>query len=263
MPDRCESREVIPARLREGVKYAFILAEAPPDAAADASLLGGATNAAPLVLLTGLHSPLNNSRLSALGAVSQLRRPVREDHLDALIADLGAGRLGAGRLGADRQVGAVIAAARPATAGDLPVDARTASGKPVVLVVDDVDLNLMVARAMLGSLGVEVLTASGGREAIETLNGLKVALVFMDCHMPEVDGYEVTRQVRSGRGPNRDSPIVALTASAFAEDRERAMASGMNDFAPKPIELHSLRKVLERWVPGYAPVAEREESSAD
>ena len=69
--------------------------------------------------------------------------------------------------------------------------------------------------------------------------------------MPSVDGYEVTRRVRAIPGPNRNTPIVALSASAFAEDRERALAAGMNDFAPKPIELTGLRTVLEKWLPDY------------
>jgi CheY-like chemotaxis protein len=75
----------------------------------------------------------------------------------------------------------------------------------------------------------------------------------MDCHMPEVDGYEVTRRVRAGAGPNQETPIVALSASAFAEDRRRALEAGMNDFAPKPIELSGLQTVLQKWVPSYAP----------
>jgi len=120
-----------------------------------------------------------------------------------------------------------------------------------VLVVDDVELNLMVARAMLGSLGANVVSANGGASALEQLSAQKFALVFMDCHMPEVDGYEVTRRVRATPGVNKDTPIVALSASAFAEDRQRALESGMNDFAPKPIELVGLRTVLERWIPEY------------
>ena len=73
----------------------------------------------------------------------------------------------------------------------------------------------------------------------------------MDCHMPEIDGYEVTRRVRQSAGPNAKTPIVALSASAFEEDRQRALEAGMNDFAPKPIELNGLRAVLESWIPGY------------
>jgi CheY-like chemotaxis protein len=113
--------------------------------------------------------------------------------------------------------------------------------------VDDVDLNLLVAKAMLGSLKVQVRTASGGEEALDILSKESMDLVLMDCHMPGLDGYDVTRCVRGSPGPNRETPIVALSASAFAEDRERAMQSGMNDFATKPIELDSLRGVLERW----------------
>ena len=77
------------------------------------------------------------------------------------------------------------------------------------------------------------------------------ALVLMDCHMPEIDGYEVTRRVRAAGGANAKSPIIALSASAFAEDRQRALDSGMNEFAPKPIELNGLRAVLEKWIPDF------------
>ena len=121
-----------------------------------------------------------------------------------------------------------------------------------MLVVDDVELNLLVARAMLGSLGVQVLTAAGGEGALDQLSKEPVDLVLMDCHMPGLDGYEVTRCVRGTQGLNAGTPIVALSASAFAEDRERAMASGMNDFATKPIELEALRALLGRWVPAAA-----------
>ena len=214
---------------------------------------------APLVVLTTVHAPLNNSTLAVLGAVAQLRRPVRQDHFSSLIADLAAGKLtvphvvppsagvargaaasaAAGASGG--RVGAPNAALRPVPEPALETDA------PRVLVVDDVDLNLMVARAMLGSLGANVATAVSGEEALAMLSSGKVDLVLMDCHMPGIDGYEATRRIRATDGPNRDTPIVALSASAFAEDRERAMASGMNDFATKPIELTSLRAVLVRW----------------
>lgn len=209
--------------------------------------------AAPLVFLTTVHHPLNNSTLSDLGAVSQLRRPVRQDHFSALIADLAAGRLQMlppapprAAAGADIPQPAAPADRKPAVSsansGDDP-----AGPTPKVLVVDDVDLNLMVARAMLASIGVEVRTAASGEEALDILSKDTLDLVLMDCHMPGLDGYEATRAVRGGNGPNRDTPIVALSASAFAEDKERALASGMNDFATKPIELELLRKVLVRW----------------
>jgi signal transduction histidine kinase/CheY-like chemotaxis protein len=147
-----------------------------------------------------------------------------------------------------------------------PIDAlrpdAMQDGKPRVLVVDDVELNLMVARAMIGSLGAHVVSANGGTQALELLGRDRYALVLMDCHMPEIDGYEVTRRVRAAGGVNGNTPIVALSASAFAEDRQRALESGMNDFAPKPIELNGLRSVLGRWIPGFQPSGPKAASSA-
>lgn len=268
-------------RLKGGNFYAFVLADAPPETDAPAPLLDGVRNPPPpLILLTSLHHPLNNSSLSQSGAISQLRRPVREDHLVSALDDFAAGRLSARRntpakglprvsleeralaaaaatvpeamLAAARAAGApVMMASDPAgSVTEVPI-----TGRPRVLVVDDVELNLMVARAMLGSLGAQVVSANGGSSALDQLARERFALVLMDCHMPEIDGYEVTRRVRSATGPNKGTPIVALSASAFAEDRQRALDCGMNDFAPKPIELTGLRSVLERWIPEFSQLA--------
>jgi len=212
------------------------------------------THGIPLVMLTTVHQPLNNSTLSTLGAVAQLRRPVRQDHFTALLGELAAGTLVVGAPPPPARGMPVFSPALPArratpsaSATAVEPETATAPGAPRVLVVDDVDMNLMVAKAMLSSLGAKVSTAIGGEEALDFLARHRVDVVFMDCHMPGLDGYDVTRCVRGTDGPNRDTPIIALSASAFAEDRDRAMASGMNDFATKPIELDSLRAVLSRW----------------
>jgi len=236
------------ARLKSGARFTCIFADAPRENDPVPSPFANGT--VPLILITALHEPLNNSALSTIGAAGQLRRPVREDHLDAILADLSTGRLGA-------------------TVNQAPPDAVTTAARPAsseptrVLVVDDVELNLMVARAMLGSLGVKVVSASGGAVALTELAASRFDLVLMDCHMPEIDGYEVTRRVRQGTGVNARTPIVALSASAFEEDRQRALEAGMNDFAPKPIELNGLRGVLTSWIPGFEPVFKKKtESSA-
>jgi signal transduction histidine kinase/CheY-like chemotaxis protein len=255
--DSCDGLDTMLVRLKAQVAYAFVLVDAPPSDADAPPLLIGVRGAPPLVVLTTLHQPLNNSGLAAFGAAAQLRRPVREDHLEALLSDVASGRLA--KLQAEASV---------KSASDPPVTRISSTAidssdrKPRVLVVDDVELNLMVARAMLGSLGVEVIGANGGPSALQQLARDRFDLVLMDCHMPEVDGYEATRRVRAAPGPNQDTPIVALSASAFAEDRERALVAGMNDFAPKPIELNGLRTVLEKWVPAYAQAAPKAVTSA-
>jgi signal transduction histidine kinase/CheY-like chemotaxis protein len=229
------------ARLASRVRFACVFADAPHDN--DPAPSPFANGGVPLILITALHEPLNNSALSTLGAAAQLRRPVREDHLEAILADLATGRLGS--------------KVRQAPA-DVNVTVHAAAGKaPRILVVDDVELNLMVARAMLGSLGAKVTSAAGGALALDELGRSRFDLVLMDCHMPEIDGYEVTRRVRQSTGPNARTPIVALSASAFEEDQQRALEAGMNAFAPKPIELNGLRTVLRSWIPGFEPQSQQ------
>jgi two-component system sensor histidine kinase/response regulator len=250
------------ARLAAGGHYALFLTDAPSPNAPVEPMLRGIENAPPLVLLTSLHRPLNNSTLAVLGAVAQLRKPVREDHLAVLLDAVVAGRVSAQLLDDAHSPNTVRAAAsKMPTVAAVPPSQSPADGRPRVLVVDDVELNLMVARAMLGSLGVQVLSANGGQAALDMLACETYALVLMDCHMPEIDGYEVTRRVRAAGGANAKSPIVALSASAFAEDRQRALDSGMNEFAPKPIELNGLRAVLEKWIPGFEPTSAEKKPS--
>ena len=234
--------------LNSGARFAAVFADAPRED--DPVPSPFANGKVPLILITALHQPLNNSALSTLGAAAQLRRPVREDHLEAILADLTTGRLGS--------------IVKPGAVSVVTPSTHSVSTEPArVLVVDDVELNLMVARAMLGSLGVKVTSAAGGAPAIVELTKSKFDLVLMDCHMPEIDGYEVTRRTRQGTGMNAKTPIVALSASAFEEDRQRALEAGMNDFAPKPIELNGLRAVLQNWIPGFqSSTAKKSESPA-
>jgi CheY-like chemotaxis protein len=117
-----------------------------------------------------------------------------------------------------------------------------------VLVVDDVEMNRMVARAMLAKLGVSVQTAASGQEALDACAAEAFDLVLLDLHMPGIDGMETARRLRARHAPAaRWMPIVALSASAMREDRDQALAAGMDDFASKPIDLDSLRRVLKRW----------------
>jgi len=117
-----------------------------------------------------------------------------------------------------------------------------------VLLVEDNQVNQMVAKGMLTKLGCQVAVAGHGGEAIAYLEQQPVDLVLMDCNMPVMDGYEATRRIRqSGRWPNL--PIIALTANALPDERERCQAAGMNDYLAKPFRREDLSALLDSWLP--------------
>jgi signal transduction histidine kinase/ActR/RegA family two-component response regulator len=117
----------------------------------------------------------------------------------------------------------------------------------LVLLVEDDPPSRYVARHLLESLGVEVVEAEDGREALERLMAGCYDLVLMDCQMPYMDGLEVTRRFRRQELEGRHTPIVALTAYAFDEDRERALAAGMDDHEAKPVSRARFEALLRRY----------------
>jgi len=130
----------------------------------------------------------------------------------------------------------------PAPADALPPGPRPAH----VLVVEDNAVNCLVVQAMLERLGMTVTLAHDGAQAVAAIQAQPVELVLMDCQMPVMDGYEATRRIRSSGHANAQLPIVALTANALAEDRQRCDAAGMNDYLPKPVTGEALAAVLLR-----------------
>ena len=127
-----------------------------------------------------------------------------------------------------------------------------------ILLAEDNPVNQEVASSMLGNMGCTVEIAVNGREALEALSRGRYDIVLMDCQMPEMDGFEATRQYREREARARltDSsvgknggrvPIVALTAHAMKGDREQCLAAGMDDYLSKPFTQDQLGEVLERW----------------
>jgi PAS domain S-box-containing protein len=117
-----------------------------------------------------------------------------------------------------------------------------------VLVAEDNLINQKVATRMLEKLGCQVDVAATGSEALRMLEMSAYDVVFMDCNMPEVDGFETASEVRRKEGAARRLPIVAMTAYAMQGDRERCIAAGMDDYIPKPVTVADLQAALERWV---------------
>jgi signal transduction histidine kinase/CheY-like chemotaxis protein/HPt (histidine-containing phosphotransfer) domain-containing protein len=115
-----------------------------------------------------------------------------------------------------------------------------------ILLVEDNETNRLAATTMLSQLGCEVETSVNGLEAVSAASQKPFDLVLMDMQMPELDGLEATRRIRAGTGPNRNVPILALTANAFVEDARRCREAGMNEHLTKPVRRHMLEAALRR-----------------
>lgn len=119
-----------------------------------------------------------------------------------------------------------------------------------ILVAEDNPVNQKVAQAMLKKMGLLADVVADGQEAVKALQTVPYDLVLMDCHMPEMDGFEATRAIRQEGANvlNRGIPIIAMTAAAMQGDREKCIQAGMNEFIAKPVQQKELAKMLARWL---------------
>ena len=119
-----------------------------------------------------------------------------------------------------------------------------------LLLVEDNEINQVVAQAIFEKLGYSVDIASDGNEAIEILRKEKYDIVFMDCLMPGLDGFETTMLIRNGDAGilQPQIPIVAMTANAMSGDRDKCFSAGMNDYLPKPVQPDELQHILDKWL---------------
>jgi CheY-like chemotaxis protein len=180
----------------------------------------------PVILMTSLGEIEDREQMRALNITSRLHKPLKAAQLrNALNTALSA-----------RVTAAVTAAPRP------PVTATRAR----ILVAEDNTVNQRVAILQLRKLGYAADAVANGAEAIAALSSIPYDLVLMDCQMPEVDGFEATRRIRSMRG--RRIPIVAMTANALSGDRENCLAAGMDDYVSKPVKTADMESTLQKWL---------------
>jgi len=117
-----------------------------------------------------------------------------------------------------------------------------------IIIAEDNDINMKIAVNIVRRFGLEVLQARNGVEAFELFNTRDADLILMDIHMPEMDGIEATRLIRSESGSKSRIPIIALTADAMTGDREKCLAAGMDDYITKPFKPDDIRKVLKKYL---------------
>ena len=117
-----------------------------------------------------------------------------------------------------------------------------------ILLADDVDLNLEVAQLLLHGIGLQVDSAKNGREAVDKVRTSAYDLILMDVQMPVMNGLDAALAIREMSGRSQ-TPIVAMTANAFDEDRNNCLEAGMNDFLTKPVNPETLYQCLLKWLP--------------
>ncbi len=120
--------------------------------------------------------------------------------------------------------------------------------RPRILVVEDNPVNRLLALRLLEKFGYEATAAGDGQEAIRLWRDGDFSAILMDCRMPEMDGYEAAKEIRSLENGARRIPIISMTANAMDGDREKCLAAGMDDFLAKPIDVEVMRKKLEHWL---------------
>lgn len=117
-----------------------------------------------------------------------------------------------------------------------------------LLVAEDNLINSKVAVAMLSSAGYDVDTAGNGASAVQAAAAERYDAILMDCQMPELDGYEATTAIRAMEVGQPHTPIIGLTAGARREDRDKCLASGMDDYLAKPVRREALVTLVTTWV---------------
>ena len=191
-----------------------------------------------LVLMTTSAQRWDDSRLKETGFAAQLVKPIQQSALfDCLVTPQGVGSTPRQQTSA------------PHVLNDL-VWRNTR-----VLLAEDNLTNQQVALAILRKLGLKADVVTNGREATAALRNIPYQMVLMDVQMPEMDGLEATRMVRSADGGarNRGVPIIAMTASAMEQDRRRCLEAGMDDYIAKPVTPESLARIIKKWLATPGP----------
>ncbi|UVJ40431.1 response regulator [Arthrobacter sp. CJ23] len=197
-----------------------------------------------IIMLTSTMQ-VDRAELVAAGVREWLTKPVRSSEFYDRLMRLVAAR----------------PAAKPVPAPAAPVES-TVPSRGLVLVVEDNEVNQLVARSMVAKLGYQVDVVADGAEAVAATAATEYAAVLMDCHMPVMDGFEATRAIRARSNGQRRLPVIAMTAGALDEDRDRCLAAGMDDYLTKPVDVDRLDTVLSRWITD-APEPEGGEPALD
>jgi PAS domain S-box-containing protein len=179
-----------------------------------------------LMMVNALEKSLFQNEADRLGIYGLLTRPVKLYEVYALLSGIYTGT-------------------PDHTAAGTPVISKLADAA-TIMVVEDEPINMMLISEVLNKMGFEVIKALNGKQALEMLPHYEPVLIFMDVNMPEMDGYDTTRLIRQMPEPFSKLPIIALTADAMQEDKEKCIACGMNEYISKPFRIDEIEEVLKK-----------------
>ena len=218
-----------------------------------------AIEATPIIMLTSIDDSGSANNFHDLGAQGYLVKPAPASKLFDTMIDILGGR---------------AAAMAPANGRDAPSAGAAATGAATgapdnrvdILLVEDNEVNCIVAEEMLDEAGLSHVTAGNGVEAVEVFGNITPKAILMDVSMPVMDGYIATRKIREIEAERRlpRTPVIGLTAHAMEGDRERCLDAGMDDYISKPISAVKLTSMIETWIApapaeteGIAPPGDR------
>lgn len=221
-----------------GMPYDFVLADCEMPGLGGIQLaeaiLDNQAGPPPSLILTIPYSQRRWSNESPMqGIRGLLAKPVRRQALLEILGDGAA-------------AGAAAPRSESAATDELPPPALSLA--PSVLIVEDNLVNQRVAVRLVEKMGLRASVVQNGLEAIQAVQRENYDLVLMDCQMPEVDGFSATEEIRRMEGGGSRVPIIAMTANAMRGDREKCLASGMDDYISKPVGFEDLRVLVTRWL---------------
>jgi CheY-like chemotaxis protein len=183
-----------------------------------------------LVILTSMCQRVDPKELQEAGIQAWLTKPVKEQVLHQALANV---------------MGQPQGPVRPSLS---PTPLESAPQKRVkILLAEDSPVNQKVALSQLRRLGCEVELANNGLEAVQAITRDTYDLVFMDCQMPDMDGYQATREIRLLPGARARTPIIAMTANAMQGDEQKCLDAGMDAYISKPVKLEVLRGMIQEY----------------
>ncbi|GEM_PF-3224736 len=198
-----------------------------------------------LALITADSTAVNEAAVADAGYACYLTHPLTLELLhDGLTAALGRNTSGTRITGKKKKKNLMVTVHR--------MQEARAKARRLVLLAEDNRINQVIAVKVLETLGLRVDVVHNGEQAVQAAAAKRYDAVFMDGQMPVMDGFKATRTIRQAEKPSERVPIIALTASAMAGDKQRCLDAGMDDFLTKPIDPGALQRVVGKWLPDRA-----------